>query len=183
MGYLINQPVNKQKKRWDFDHYTQSYWYFIRNHHAPVVQKIDNAIQRIRIRETNCTNHWTEIYPMYSAIRLFTVLYLSARLSRSSALCYGLPSSHDCLLRGRGWFERKRAIWKGTFENQDGRHSMVRRAISRQSHEKLGDWEQSIVVSTSWTTGAWFIFVTITGVGTAPQKIFYFISDVSPDFS
>ena len=71
MGYLINQPVNKQKKRWDFDHYTQSYWYFIRNHHAPVVQKIDNAIQRIRIRETNCTNHWTEIYPMYSAIRLF----------------------------------------------------------------------------------------------------------------
>ena len=39
---------------------------------------------------------------MCSAIRLFTVLYFSTRLSRSSALCYGLPSSHDCLLGGGG---------------------------------------------------------------------------------
>ena len=36
--------------------------------------------------------------------RLFTVLYFSVRLSRSSALCYGLPILHECqnYLGGRG---------------------------------------------------------------------------------
>ena len=37
---------------------------------APVVQTLDTAaIQRISIRETNCTIHWIEIYRVGSAIQ------------------------------------------------------------------------------------------------------------------
>ena len=78
---------------------------------------------------------------MYSAIRLFTVLYLSARLLRSSALCYGLPSSHDCLLRGRGWFWEeasylKRYIWKSRWPPFYGKT----RYISTISRKNRGLW-------------------------------------------
>ena len=38
---------------------------------APVVQKMDSAIHRISIRETNCTFQWIVIYPVDSAIHLF----------------------------------------------------------------------------------------------------------------
>ena len=37
---------------------------------APVVQKMDSAIQRISIEETNCATHWIEIYPVDSVIHL-----------------------------------------------------------------------------------------------------------------
>ena len=35
---------------------------------APVVQTLDSAIHRINNKETNCTIHWIEIYPVGSAI-------------------------------------------------------------------------------------------------------------------
>ena len=37
---------------------------------APVVQKMESAIQRISVRETNCAIHWIEIYPVDSVIHL-----------------------------------------------------------------------------------------------------------------
>ena len=37
---------------------------------APVAQKMESAIQRISIRETNYVIHWIEIYPVDSAIHL-----------------------------------------------------------------------------------------------------------------
>jgi len=37
---------------------------------APVVQKVDSAIQWISIRETNWVIHWMEIYPVDSTIHL-----------------------------------------------------------------------------------------------------------------
>ena len=52
--------------------------------------------------------------------RLFTVLYFSVRSSRSRALRYGLPILHEC-------------------QN----YVTVRRGISKRSHEKIGDREQS----------------------------------------
>ena len=38
---------------------------------APVVQRLDSAIHRISIGETNCTIHLIEIYPVDSAIQPF----------------------------------------------------------------------------------------------------------------
>ena len=37
---------------------------------ALVVQKMESAIHRIGIRETNCAIQWIEIYPVDSAIHL-----------------------------------------------------------------------------------------------------------------
>ena len=39
-------------------------------HQAPVVQTVDSAIQRIRIRAINCVVQWIVIYPLDSAIHL-----------------------------------------------------------------------------------------------------------------
>ena len=61
------------------------------------------------------------------APRLFTVLYFSVRSPRSSALCYGLPSSTPA---ASVHFKIKIAV-------------AVRRSISKRSHEKMGDCEQS----------------------------------------
>ena len=89
--------------------------------------------------------------------RLFIVLYFSVRSSRSSALCYGCHLAWvSKLLWGVGavWEEARkispplppRAIIPvarplGTFKTQDT--VMVRRGISKRSHEKIGDCEQS----------------------------------------
>ena len=40
---------------------------------APVIQKMDSAIHRISIRETNCTIQWIVIYPVDGAIHLFNI--------------------------------------------------------------------------------------------------------------
>ena len=45
---------------------------------APVVQKVDSAIQWISIRETNWVIHWIEIYPVDSAIHLLNNWGLAA---------------------------------------------------------------------------------------------------------
>ena len=46
---------------------------FIVNTHAKtlgaVVETLDSALHRHSIRETNCTFHWIEIYPVVSAIQ------------------------------------------------------------------------------------------------------------------
>ena len=88
--------------------------------------------------------------------RLFIVLYFSVRSSRSSALCYGCHLAWvSKLLWGWGRFGRKREKYPppppraiipvarplGTFKNQDT--VTVRRGISKRSHEKIGDCEQS----------------------------------------
>ena len=58
-----------------------------------------------------------------SQFRPFTVLYFSVRSSRSRALRYGLPSCMSVK-------KIKKAV-------------TVRRSISKRSHEKIGDCEQS----------------------------------------
>ena len=37
--------------------------------HAPVVQALNSAIQRITISETNCVSHWIDFYLVDSAIQ------------------------------------------------------------------------------------------------------------------
>ena len=61
MGY-INGKLEYAGKQYDIP--------YTRNDLAPVVQKLDSAIQRISIRETNCIIHWIEIYQVDGAIQL-----------------------------------------------------------------------------------------------------------------
>ena len=74
---------------------------------------------------------------------------------------YGLPS---CMV----WEEerkRPRAIIPdtrplGTFDKQDS-SMMVRRSISKRSREKIGDCEQSIIFSFSYTLTSLYTFSTL----------------------
>ena len=66
--------------------------------------------------------------------RLFTVLYFSVRSSRSSALRYGLPS----------WMSVKTTPTPALSVHLKIKIAVtVRRGISKRSHEKIEDFEQS----------------------------------------
>ena len=68
--------------------------------------------------------------------RLFTVLYFPVRSSRSSALRYGLPS---CIsVKTTVHLKIKIAVTE-------------RRGLSKRSHEKIGDCEQSTRYVVSWS--------------------------------
>ena len=75
-----------------------------------------------------------------ASIRLFTVLYFSVRSSRSSAFRYGLAILRECqnyLGGGGGPTSAPSVHLKIRIP------LTVRRGISKRSHEKIGDCEQS----------------------------------------
>ena len=88
---------------------------------------------------------------------LFTVLYFSVRLSRSRALHYRLPILHECqnYLGGGGSIflappppELKSPTPTPLVHLKIKIAVTVRRSISKRSHEKIGDCEQSMEVVT-----------------------------------
>ena len=94
-----------------------------------------------------------EVYLLWR--RLFTVLYFSVRSSRSSALCYGLPSymRHECqnYLGGGGGLggpsippppPRAKLPDARPLHLKIKIPVTVRRGVSRRSQQKIGDCEQ-----------------------------------------
>ena len=71
-------------------------------------------------------------------------VHFPVRSSRSRASRYGLPILHECQ-NYLSYNPRRdaRPLAIGAFENQDSRDGK-RRGISKRSHEKIGDCEQSI---------------------------------------
>ena len=84
--------------------------------------------------------------------RLFTVLYFSVTSSRSSALCYGLPSCMKIKIP-----------------------VTVRRGISKRSHEKIGDCEQSTVNKTIHRTSfpTLLLFISLNAWGNTHSFLAY----------